>query len=200
MVRTNNTVPAPRLPPNKKPKATTDTLIPVRIQPTGRPAGQPHQPRHQPVARTGPEPRPDVSLRCDAVDDDPEQQPGDSPPQRRRSRNPAQEQVQARSDDEDVADRANTGLLPHGDPQEQDQHPDDDRPLPDAEPEVFGQPLVQDVPGYDAEPGLDEQRLSESKGDEPDIQLDEPSGRTATTEVRRAWKPTAPGSRTRSEG
>jgi len=111
-----------------------------------------------------------------------------------------QEQVQGRTDHDDVANGAQPGLLPHRDPQEQDHRADYDRPLLDGEPEVLGQALVQDVPRHDAEPGLNDQGFSEGKGDQPGIQLDEPPRHPATVEVTHAWGPTAPDSRTRSEG
>ena len=166
----------------EQPAHEDDGGLDRRAHQADRLPGRAHQPGHQPVARPGSQARADVGGGGHAVDQDAGHEQRDPRRQRHRRRQPPQEHVERQTDDQDVAHRAQPRALPQRDPQQQHQRPHDHRPLPDAQAEVAGQALVQDVPGHDAEVGPHDERLAEGEGDQADVQLGQASWQSSVGE------------------
>src|SRR5258708_4101555 len=126
---------------------------------------------HHAGARAGAEAGTDVRTGRDAVQDDAAEHRGGAQRQHVRRRNRRQRQGDDETDHDDVAERPQPRTLAQRDPKGEDTRADDDRPRSDAEPEPPRQPLVQDVPGIDAEAAEEEQSVTEAVQGEPGVEL-----------------------------
>lgn len=138
-----------------------------------RPSGPGGQAGHQPVAGTRAEAGADVEPGGDAVQDDAAEEQRDARRQGVDRRQDAERGVRGEPDHHDVARRADPGPLPQRDPGQQHQRADDDHDLPQRQPGVPGQSLVQHVPRGQSQPRGDHQPGAGAEQDEPGEQLDQ---------------------------
>jgi hypothetical protein len=125
---------------------------------------------HQPVARSRAEAGPDVAGRGDRVDADGPRQHRHPDRQRTGRRDDVQGLVGHQSDDDRVADRAETGTLPQRDPGQQHNAADADDNPADRHVQVPGDALMQHVPRVQAEPGPDKQRHAHPEAGQAQVQ------------------------------
>src|SRR5437588_4086166 len=131
------------------------------------------QPCHQPVARPGTEPRPDVRTRCDPVQPDPSEQADSSKCEPVRSRHRRQTKVDHGPDHDDVAERAEAGPLAQRNPESEHYRADDDRPGADPKPEPAREALVEHIPRIDPESREQHERVTEAVEREARVKLAE---------------------------
>ena len=102
--------------------------IPVRVDRIDHAA---HEPGHQPVPWTWPEVRADVQARGDTAQHDATREVADAQGKRPRRWQHAEHAVDGQPDQHDVADCAEAGELPQGNPAQEDDQPGDDDYGPD---------------------------------------------------------------------
>jgi hypothetical protein len=134
----------------------------------------PSPPGHQSVPRARPQARADVQPRRHRGHHDrPGQEPHPRPHRLRRGQQP-QRRVHHEAHHQDVGDRADSGPLAQWYPREQheDGCPDDN--LPERRLRSLGQPLVQHVPGVQAQPCPNNQRNADPVQEQSDEQPGQP--------------------------
>lgn len=125
------------------------------------------------VAWPGAQPRADVERSGHAVADDTNHQQRDPSPHRTGCGNERDARVGGQPDEENVEHSANARPLLQRDPQQQDDRAHDDDHLAEGEWDMVRQTFVKDVPGVQAEPGLDHEGHREAVKQEADDQLRE---------------------------
>ncbi|MCA1781616.1 MAG: hypothetical protein LC679_05380 [Intrasporangiaceae bacterium] len=149
----------------------------------GRAPGQTGGSGHQPVAGSRSELGADVHRRREGVEDQArghEDQTGEQPG---RLGQPGQHRVDDETDDDGVEDGPQTGRLPQWDPEQQHRERGDDDDLAEAERDVEGEALVEDVPRHDTEGAPDEERHGDAVENEAEEQLRDASAEPPCPEL-----------------
>jgi hypothetical protein len=150
--------------------------------------GQPH---HQTVAGPRTEAGADVEARGDAVADDPRGEETDTRHQARRGGQDGDGGIHDQSDDDHIAQRSEAGPQAEREPGEECERSGADDDPADGQAGDARQPLVEDVPGAEAQIGPDHQRQAGTEGHQTEVQLRHPAGE------RRVGVPAQPARRCR---
>jgi hypothetical protein len=126
---------------------------------------------HQAVAWPGPEARADVEAGRDAVEDDAAEEQRHALGGAVRLVEDLHHHLEHDAEDDDVAHRAEPGLLAQRDPEQEQQRPDEADPDAGADRGVVREALVEDVPRHVPQAAEEDERGAEAVEDQARVEL-----------------------------